>query len=54
MSTRPTRVLVVDDSAVMRQVMVSALPFIILELTVLTALLVWPAVALWLPGLASR
>jgi tripartite ATP-independent transporter DctM subunit len=38
----------------MRQVMVSALPFIILELIVLVALLLWPAVALWLPGLASH
>jgi tripartite ATP-independent transporter DctM subunit len=38
----------------MRQVMVSALPFIILELTVLVVLLLWPAVSLWLPGLASH
>jgi len=38
----------------MRQVMVSALPFIVLELIVLLALLFWPAVALWLPGLASH
>jgi tripartite ATP-independent transporter DctM subunit len=38
----------------MRQVMVSALPFIILELTVLTVLLLWPTVALWLPSLASH
>ncbi|HVO16195.1 MAG TPA: TRAP transporter large permease subunit [Alphaproteobacteria bacterium] len=37
----------------MRQVIVSALPFIVLELIVLVALLLWPAVALWLPGLAS-
>ena len=38
----------------MRQVMASALPFVTLELFVLVALLLWPAVALWLPGLAAR
>ncbi|MGE5146110.1 MAG: TRAP transporter large permease [Candidatus Eiseniibacteriota bacterium] len=38
----------------MRQVMVSAVPFVALELFVLVALLLWPAVALWLPSLASH
>jgi tripartite ATP-independent transporter DctM subunit len=38
----------------MRQVMVSALPFVLLELTVLVVLLLWPELALWLPGLAAK
>jgi tripartite ATP-independent transporter DctM subunit len=37
----------------MRQVMVSAMPFIVLEFVVLLVLLLWPTVALWLPGLMS-
>jgi tripartite ATP-independent transporter DctM subunit len=45
---------VAPSDITMRQVMVSALPFIILELTVLVVLLLWPTLALWLPGLASH
>ena len=36
----------------MRQIMISVLPFIGLMLLVLTILIIWPDVALWLPSLA--
>jgi tripartite ATP-independent transporter DctM subunit len=38
----------------MRQVMISAFPFMILELAVMVILIIWPDMALWLPQLAVK